>query len=232
MGRRAFATLLAALALLIGAVPGAPAPVAGAEYTLESRTRYQIRTERREIGVRVALEFTNTTPNPSGQFSTFEEISLAVHDEATDIAARDSEGRLTVRGAVRRVRGDRVHVATIELREGVRYEDSVRVTLTYSLPDTEGDGQVRVRPSLAIFPAWSFGTSGRVSVDIPAGYEMRVDGDSLTADGDELVSGPIEDPSEWLALVTAVGPAAHSSHEATVPLEGGTADLVVRSFPR
>ena len=231
MGRRSFSALLAALVLVIGAVPGAPAPVAAAEYTLESNARYQIRTERREIGVRVALEFTNTTPNPSGQFSIFEEITLAVHDEATDFAARDNEGPLTVRDAVRRVRGDRVHVATIELREGIRYEDSVRVTLTYGLPDSEGDGQVRVRPSLAIFPAWSFGTSGRVSVDIPAGYEMRVDGDPLTADGDHLVSGPIEDPSEWLALVTAVGPAAHSSHEATVPLEGGTADLVVRSFP-
>jgi hypothetical protein len=231
MGRRSFAVILAVLAVAIGALPGAPDQVAAAEYTLESSARYQIRTERREIGVRVALEFTNTTPNPSGQFSVFEEITLAVHDEATEFAARDREGALTVRDTVRRVRGDRVHVATIELREGIRYEDSVRVTLTYVLPDGEGDGQVRVRPSLAIFPAWSFGTSGRVSVGIPAGFEMRVDGDELTEDGDLLVSGEIDDPTEWLALVTAVAPATHSSHEATVPLEGGTADLVVRSFP-
>jgi hypothetical protein len=230
-GRRSFAVLLAGLVLVAGAMPGAPARVAAAEYTLESSARYQIRTERREIGVRVALEFTNTTPNPSGRFSIFEEIRLAVHDEATDLAASDREGALTVRDAVRRVNGDDVHVATIELREGIRYEDSVRVQLTYVLPDTERGGRLRVRPSLAIFPAWSFGTSGEVSIDIPAGYEMRVDGDPLTADGDELVSGPIDDPAEWLALVTAVAPAAHSSHEATVPLEGGTADLVVRAFP-
>jgi hypothetical protein len=231
MGRRSLAALLAALALVGGAVPGAPAPVAAAEYTLESSAHYQIRTVRREIGVRVALRFTNTTPNPSGQFSIFEEIRLAVHDEATDLAASDREGALTVRDAVRRVNGDDVHVATIELREGIRYEDSVRVELTYVLPDSERGGPLRVRPSLAIFPAWSFGTSGEVGVDIPAGYEMRVDGDPLTANGDELVSGPIDDPAEWLALVTAVAPAAHSPHEATVPLEGGTADLVVRAFP-
>ena len=85
-------------------------------------------------------------------------------------------------------------------------------------------------PSVAIFPAWSFGTSGEVRVAIPSGYEMRVDGDPLTEDGDTLVSGPIEDPAAWLALVTAVAPAELASHEATVPLEGGTADLVVRAF--
>ena len=59
---------------------------------------------------------------------------------------------------------------------------------------------------------------------------MRVDGDPLTELGDTLVSGPIDDPAAWLALVTAVAPAELTSHESTVPLEGGTADLVVRAF--
>jgi hypothetical protein len=228
--RRIAALLLATIAVGVTALPGAAGPVAAAEYTLESDARYQIRTEQGEIGVRVALEFTNTTPNPSGRFSIFEEIRLAVHDEATELAARDAGGKLRVRDAVRSLRGEDVHVVTIQLREGIRYEESVRVVLTYVLPDGDG-GQPRVRPSLAIFPAWSFGTSGAVSIDIPAGYEMRVDGDPLTEDGDQLVSGPIDDPAAWVALVTAVGPAAHAAHEATVPLEGGTADLVVRAFP-
>ena len=228
--RRIVGPLLAAIVLVAAGASVAPGRVAAADpYTLESDARYRIRTDQREIGVRVALRFTNTTPNPSGRFSIFERIDLAVHDEATDLAASDREGALEVRDDMRRIDGERVHVATILLREPIRYEDSVRIVLTYVLPDTEG--RLRVRPSLAIFPAWSFGTSGQVSVDIPAGYEMRVDGDPLTADGNQLVSGPIDDPAEWLALVTAVAPAAHSSHEATVPLEGGTADLVVRAFP-
>ncbi len=229
MRHRRVALLLAAICFGAAATPGVPEPVAAAEYTLESDARYQIRTDAREIGVRVALEFTNTTPNPSGQFSIFEEIRLAVHDEATDLAASDEQGELTVDDGIRTIRGDRVHVATIHLREGIRYEDSVSVELTYVLPD--GDGRLRVRPSLTIFPAWSFGTSGEVSVAIPSGHEMRVDGDPLTEDGDMLVSGPIEDPAAWLALVSAVAPTEHASHEATVPLEGGTADLVVRAFP-
>ena len=62
--------------------------------TRSSRSRsYQIRTEQREIGVRVDLEFTNTTPDPSGRFSVFENIRLAVHDEATELAASDDRGR-------------------------------------------------------------------------------------------------------------------------------------------
>ena len=232
IGRRRFiALLLATIAVGVTAVPGAPAPTAAADpYTLESGASYEIRIEQREIGVRVALEFTNTTPNPSGRFSIFEEIRLAVHDEATELAARDADGKLRVRDGVRSLGGEDVHVVTIQLREGIRYRESVRVVLTYVLPD-DGSGQLRVRPSLAIFPAWSFGTSGEVSVDIPTGYEMRVDGDPLTEDGDQLVSGPIDDPAAWVALVTAVGPAAHAAHEATIPLEGGTADLVVRAFP-
>jgi hypothetical protein len=231
MARRHFvAMLLAAVAVVTAAAPGVPRPVAAAEYTLESNANYQIRTGQREVRVRVALEFTNTTPNPSGRFSTFEELRLAVHDQATDIAARDTEGALTVRDGTRRIDGERVHVATIELREGIRYQDSVRVELTYVLPDSE-DGPLRVRPSLTIFPAWSFGTSGEVSISIPAGYEMRVDGDPLTEDGGRLVSGPIDDPAAWLALVTALAPVEHATHETTVPLEGGTADLVVRAFP-
>ena len=178
--------------------------------------------------MRVELEFTNTTPDPSGRFSVFEEIRLAVHDEATDSRPATTRGRSPCRTGARK-RGQRVHVATIQLREGIRYEDSVSVELTYVLPDTEGGAA----PGAAV----GRDLSGVELRDLrrghrrhPAGYEMRVDGDPLTEDGDTLVSGPIEDPAEWLALVTAVAPAEHASHHATVPLEGGTADLVVRAF--
>ena len=233
MMRRPFrlAVLVAALAFIGSVLSGTPPPTAAADpYVLESRASYEIRTGRREIAVRVELEFRNTTPNPPGRFSIFERIQLAIHDEARDIVARDREGRLRVRDGMRRVDGDRVHVATIELREALRYRDGVRVTLTYVLPDGES-ARLRVRPSVAIFPAWSFGTSGEVSIDIPTGYEMRVDGNPLTADGGTLRSGRIRDPSTWVALVMALGPVEHASHEATGPLEGGTADLVVRAFP-
>ena len=65
---------------------------------------------------------------------------------------------------------------------------------------------------------------------IPSGYEVRVDGDQLTADGASLTSGPIDDPSAWLALVTAVHADEYTDYEANVALDGGTADLLVRAF--
>ena len=102
MARRPWvALLLALLALVVSGTPGRVRPVAAADpYTLESIASYQIRTEQREIGVRVDLEFTNTTPDPSGRFSVFEDIRLAVHDEATELAASDDQGALTVNDGV------------------------------------------------------------------------------------------------------------------------------------
>ena len=98
-----------------------------------------------------------------------------------------------------------------------------------SSPDSS-DPRMRVRPSVVVFPAWGFGTASEVRVTIPAGYEIRVDGDAMTEEGGSLVSGPIPDPSRWLALVTAVQPSEFTNFDATVPLDGGTADLRVRAF--
>lgn len=228
--RRALAPVVALTAVLVSSLPGAVPLVRAADpYTLVSDTRYEIRSEDGEIDVTVALDFTNTTPDTSAEFSLFTEIRLAVHDQAVSFAASDDDGELDVKSGVRTIAGEKVHVATIELREGIRYQDSIGLELTYTLPDTD-DPHLRVRPSLVIFSAWAFGTSGELSVAVPSGYELRVDGDPLIEEGDQLVSGPIDDPGAWLALVTAVRPAEYAMHEATIALVGGTADLVVRSF--
>lgn len=226
MRRRLRFTLgLATVALVFSLLPGGPQPVRAAEYTLESQATYDVEPAEGRIEVSIGLTFTNTTPDPAGQFSVFSELKLAVHDAAQDVVASDEEGELEVSVAVE----DDVNVATVELRDDLRYEEAVALDVGYTLPDGE-DPRLRVRPSVVVFPAWSFGTSGEVSVTIPTGYELRVDGDTLSEEGGRLVSGPIENPGEWLALVTAVRPAEYIQSEATVPLNGGTADLVVRAF--
>ena len=217
--------LLVALVATIG-LPGVGMPrVAAAEYTLATSASYDVRPEDGEIAVAVQVTFTNTTPDPAGKFSVFGELKLAIHDDATAVTASDDEGDLEVAAAVE---GD-VNVATVALREDLRYEETVEVEVAYRLVDGN-DPQLRIRPSLIVFPAWSFGTSSAVSVSIPAGYEVRTDGDTLTDEGGRLVSGPIADPSRWLALVTATRPAEYSTFDAAVPLTGGTADLRVRAF--
>ncbi|CAN5843542.1 hypothetical protein BH20CHL8_BH20CHL8_05860 [soil metagenome] len=219
--------LLAALTLAVTAAPGWPLASARAteHYTLETTAAYDVQPESRRIAVTVDVTFTNTTPDPEGQLSFFDQAKLAIHDDATEVAATDADGGLTVEAAVE----EGANVATVDLRAQLRYEESVAFQLTYTLPDTE-TALLRIRASLVVFPAWSFGTSGEVSVALPAGYEVYVDGDPLRETGGQLVSGPIADPTQWVALVTAIAEPEYTSFESSVPLAGGTADLHVRSF--
>jgi hypothetical protein len=227
MGRRRALPPLLVLTILATALPGgAVRRAAAAESTLVTAATYDVRPDDGRIDVAVHLTFTNTTPDPDGQFSVFPEILLAVHDTATDVTATDGEGELDVEVAVN---AEGVNVATITLREGVRFEETVELDVSYTLTDGD-DPQLRIRPSVIVFPAWGFGTSSEVTVTLPGGYEVRVDGDPLTEADGRLVSGAIADPSQWLALVTAIQPAEYTTFDATVPLAGGTADLQVRAF--
>ncbi|MBA2631700.1 MAG: hypothetical protein H0U86_01655 [Chloroflexi bacterium] len=215
------------LTLLATSLPGAAVrPVAAAEFTLESAATYDVRPPEGIIAVAVDISFTNTAPDTDTEFSVFPEILLAVHDTASDVTATDGEGKLEVEVGVN---AEGVNVATITLREGVRFEETVELEVAYTLADGD-DPQLRVRPSVIVFPAWGFGTASEVNVTLPGGYEVRVDGDPLTDAGGRLTSGPIADPAQWLALVTATRPAEYTAFSATVPLAGGTADLQVRSF--
>lgn len=223
--RSAIPALLAAL-IAVFAIPAVPVrPAAAAEYTLETSAAYNVRPDEGTIGVTVQISFTNTTPDPSGQFSIFDQVKLAVHDEAAEVTASDDDGALDVAVKVE----NEVNVATIELRDELRFEETVDLELHYTLRDGD-DPQLRVRPSVVVFPAWSFGTESQVSVAIPSGYDVRIDGDQLTEGDGGLVSGPIKNPAAWLALITATRPAEYTTFEATVPLDGGTADLRVRAF--
>ena len=224
--RRSAILVLLAAVIAVFAIPAVSVrPAAAAEYTLETSAAYDVRPDEGTIGVTVQISFTNTTPDPPGQFSIFDQVKLAIHDEATDVTASDDEGPLDV--TVKVEKG--VNVATIELREDLRFEEAVDLELDYTLEDGD-DTQLRVRPSVVVFPAWSFGTESQVSVAIPSGYDVRVDGDQLTEGEGGLVSGPIKNPAAWLALVTATRPPEYTAFDATVPLEGGTADLRVRAF--
>ena len=226
MGRRLASLSLLATVLAVIAVPAGPVrPVAAAEYELETSAAYDVRPGDGTIGVAVQITFTNTTPDPAGQFSVFDQVKLAIHDAAEAVGASDAEGALDVTVQVE----DGVNVVTVALRDDLRFEESVELDLTYTLADGS-DPQLRIRPSVIVFPAWSFGTASEVSIAIPTGYDVRIDGDELTEGNGRLVSGPIENPAAWLALVTATRPAEYTSFDATVPLDGGTADLQIRAF--
>lgn len=226
--RAVLAALLAAGLVLPAVVPPGPAS-AQDEYRMATRATYTVAPVDREVAVAVEVDFTNTTPDPAGQFSVFEEVKLAIHDGATAVAAEDDDGALSVDVA----RENDVNVATVELRDAVRFDDTASFTLEYLLEDGEA-AEVRIRSAVASFPVWGFGTSSEVGVLLPAGYEVGVDGDSLSATtttgGVELRSGAIGDPQRWLAVITATRPTDYLTLSERVPLAGGTADLQVRAW--
>lgn len=222
--------LLALLLALAAPLANPPSLRAADAYKLATTVHYAVDPAAGSIAVTVDVTFTNETPDPKGAFSVFETVPLAIHDVAASVAARDAKGALKV--DVARNKQD-VNVATVTLRDPLRYQKQATFSLTYQLPDGK-DAAVRVRPSVVIFPVWSFGTSSQVTVDLPADYEVRADGDTLTAsrDGDvtHLTSGPIADPTHWLALVSADRATAMVTASRSVPLSGGTVDLQVRSW--
>jgi hypothetical protein len=221
---------LVALLLVVAAIAGTPARTAAADgFEFTTRVTYAVLADDRRIDARIDGTFKNTTPNPAGQFSVFDEVTLALQDGATELTAADGEGELTSSLAV----ADGVNVATIELREGVRYNQSVALTITYRLADG-GAGGIRVRPSAVVFPAWAFGTAGDVAVTVPSDFEVSTDGDTLqaesTADGIVLTSGAVADPARWLSQVVATSETEFVTTTRSVPLDGGTVDLQVRAF--
>lgn len=224
--RRLLPALLVVLASLL---PAGGVAHAASGFEMSTAATYTVHPDDRRIDVALRATFKNTTPNPAGQFSVFDEVKIAVQDGAASLVVRDGEGDLESALA----REGNVNVATITLREGLRLNQSVRLGVSYQLPDGAAAG-LRVRPSAVVFPAWAFGTSGSVSVVVPSTFEVSTDGDPLSTatsgDTTTLTSGPVTDPTQWLSLVVATSATEFVTTTRTVPLDGGTVDLQVRAF--
>ncbi|HYN62988.1 MAG TPA: hypothetical protein VES36_00170 [Candidatus Limnocylindrales bacterium] len=213
----------------LGTTPAGPPTVWGAEYKLTTLATYEVDPTHHEVRVTIRATFRNITPNPPGRFSVFEVIDLAVHDGARQVRASDRRGRL--KATVFRRHG--VNVVSVRPRQAVRFRQTTEFKLRYTLPDG-ASRDVRIRPSVVIFPVWSFGTKGQAVVRVPGDYQVLVDGDPLTAKrkGNEwrLESGGIDDPTRWLALITATLPSSYATFSRSVSLAAGTVELQVRAW--
>lgn len=229
LARPGAAAALALVGLLAAMLPGLADPARAAEYTMSTVATYQVQPAQEGVAVSVRVTFENTTPDPAGEFSVFNVIDLPIQPGATDLAARDSDGSLTVTPTDR---GEYIQ-ASVRPREAVRYGEEVTFSVTYRIPDGAAPS-VRVRSSLVSFPVWSFGTSGEVTVTVPGSFEVSIDGDEMTAEraarGWVLQSGEIADPGSWLVQLLAVGEASQQSANRAVPLSAGTVDLQVRAW--
>ena len=226
MRRRLAEAALAALFL----VPFLPAGQArAAEYEMPTDALYLVDPSGGQVGVRVEVTFTNTLPDPPGQISAFTHVDLALQAGASKVSAADASGALRVDLAPT----DGSVVASVRTRSRVRYQQSVAFTLSYRLADG-ATKDLHVRPEIVRFPAWGFGTSSQVTVQLPAGYQARADGDPMLTDlagaSLQLTSGPIADPAGWRTLITAVHPGDLVTQSASVALASGTVDLQVRAW--
>jgi hypothetical protein len=221
--RRLTALALAAAAALL------PAGSANAaDYIMATVAHYSVDQAAGQIAVRIEVAFSNTTPNPPGQLSGFDHIEIAVHPGASQVSAADADGHLAVQVAQR----DGIEYASVAPRSRVGSGDGIDFTLSYRLAD--GAPDVHVRPQVVQFPAWGFGTSSAVTVDLPPGFEYQADGGPLTGaidgQGTHLASGPISDPAAWMAYVTATTALTYTTLSRTVALGTGTVELQVRGW--
>lgn len=216
-----------AIALLL--VPLLPPVARGGEYDMPTLVQYLVDPAAGQIGVTVEVNFTNTLANPPGQISGFDHIDLAIQAGASQVAAADASGALSIS----LTQGDGAQIASVKPRARVRYNQTVSFTLSYALADG-ATPDVHVRSRVVKFAAWGFGTASQVTVELPAEYDVRADGDPMLIEEGgavlRLTSGPIPDPDRWLALVTGVNPSGYVTRSASVALASGTVDLQVRSW--
>ncbi|MDP9250500.1 MAG: hypothetical protein M3O78_03920 [Chloroflexota bacterium] len=221
--RRLVAMALAAAAVLLPA-----GSARAADYIMATVAHYSVDQAAGQVAVRIEVAFSNTTPNPPGQLSGFDHVEIAVHSGASQVSAEDVDGHLDVQLS----RRDGTEYASVAPRSRIGSGDGIDFTLSYRLAD--GAPDVHVRPQVVQFPAWGFGTSGAVTVDLPPGFEVQVDGGPLTgpsdARGTHLTSGPILDPAAWMAYLTAATAISYTTSSRTVALGTGTVELQVRAW--
>jgi hypothetical protein len=209
---------------------GVSAPVRGAvPYLLRTTADYRLDPAAKAASITIAVSFTNTTPDPTGGFSSFGSVPISLQAGASRVVARDGRGALRVSLAHQAARS----VANVALRAPLRYGSSATFTLSYRLTDA-ANPQVRIRTSSVALPIWGFGTASSVSVRVPVGYSPRVIGGPMASSRvrDQVLfrSGAIRDPSRWSALLVGAQPGSFVTVARQVALPGGTVDLQIRSF--
>ena len=224
--RRVLGLLLASL--LVSAVWSGPASAA-AGYSMQTTAHYVVDAAAGRVKVTVTVDFKNTTPDTAGHMSVFDRIELPVQDGAAKPAASDSKGALPVAIAAH----DGLTVASVVPRTRVRFGQQSRFTLTYSLAD-QAASDLHVRPEVVQFAAWGFGTASAVTIDLPPTLVVSSTGSPLATDAGpvriRLTSGPIVDPTQWLARLTATSPVTFTTISRQVTLASATVDLQVRAW--
>ena len=245
-GRRVGLGVPVLVALLLGpalsiAPPLADSVAAADELREVASATYVADPEKRAIHVTVTDSATNLKPDIKGvgefgvpytQRFFYNEIILPIHAEATGVVASDSRGSLRVT----RAREDGYDLLTIRLRSSLYYRQTIKLTMRYDLPAGAARSESQIRVGAAFVGlylyAWGDPGEGSVRLELPAGFEPEVNGDTLTrstaADKVVLTSSDIAQPYEFFSVISANRDASLAVTQ--IALGGGDA-IVIRSWP-
>ncbi len=244
---RAIAPRLACLAaaaaiavpLAVGPIAAAPVAAAGPRLDLVGTTRYIVQPGRHRVHVTVDLVATNRSVETITTRYVYDHANLAVLPGAVGFHA-SNDGLKVTSSIVARTPSSTLVAIRFAKRLGSGRSTTLR--LTFDLPDPGGSPsrQIRVGPSLVAFPVWAFGSRGvagsSVSVTVPAGYKVTVGAGRLSrptieADGTtSLTTGSLADPFALSGYVLADRAGAFAETPLNIPVDGGTAHLVLRAW--
>ena len=236
---RVFVATIAIAAALVS--PAGAAPVAAADddgLSLTSSSTYTLVPDGGLVHVSVAMTAENTKPNlvretANGTVTTryfFENASLAVHTEATNIVAKAGEATLRTRSTP----DDGFSVLRVDFPRDLYFEESLAFTVDFDLPGgaPRSDSDIRVGSAFATFYAWAFGDGGEVRIQIPGGYDVEASGSPTreTAEGGvtTIAATGINDTAEWYTIVVADRHDALTEDRLDLP---GGENLVIRAWP-
>ena len=199
---------------------------------------YEMRPDRRDVAVTLGVKAANTLTDTEDDFGVtrffFDELVFSIPVEARDVTATDATGELQVDLTERAADG--LSEVTISLRSRLYSGQATDMTVDFVLPATapRSEGDIRVDRAGGWFFLWAYGDPGSstVTASIPDGFAVRVIGDSLRRTsndaGDRIhVSGPIDDPLAWVAVISASNDEALDSR--TIDIAGTQVEL--RSWP-
>ena len=232
--------LMPALSILPLGSPGAAMQVGAASgLTTTADARYTVDPAGHRVRVDVSLTATNHLSDTRTHRYFFDRAYLAVPPRTTGFRITSSGAHPSVSVAARRSTYTLLSVA-FGTHLGAGSSRSLR--LGFDIPDPGGTATrtTRIGGSLVRFSAWGLAsdgaTSGSVTVVFPSGFNVDVQGGTLRRSTDasgNLVfsSGPIADPTTFIASFDADRPSALKETQLTVPLGTETLPVTLRAWP-
>lgn len=245
---RRLSALPLAVLLVVGAalVPPAAAPVtpflaafdapvarAAGGLTVTTTAAYVVVPAEAVVRVTVDVTLRNVQPTVvSGGVVTryyFDGVNLAIQPEA--VRFRATQGGTSLHVQVAPKRG--YTIASVLLRRSLYFQQSTTLRLTYELPagTPRSASDIRVSRAFATFPAWAFGDTGSVRIEVPRPYAVEVSGDEMAqaiTGGATILTASTSDPPAWYASINARNDDALTRD--ALDVRGGE-QIVVRGWP-